>query len=304
MIGMVDQTGGGSYRVRLEDGLVVEASLRGRLKLGGVRKDRVVIGDRVSLERLGDGWAIDSVEQRTTELVRRSRGKRVHKVLAANLDRAFMVVAAKDPQANPELVDRLLLLGEASRIKPTFWGLIRVDLPGAGEIAEPLKNLYQSIGYLALPVSAETGVGLGRLKEELCSGVSTLIGPSGVGKSSLLNAIEPQLELRTGELSRKGGTGRHTTVNARIIPLDCGGFVADTPGFGDIAFAGIPPSELGHCFPEFSEHLSLCRFRGCSHVSEPDCGIKAAVDRGVIPATRFRSYLKAHTEAVDLNSPG
>ena len=110
MIGMVDQTGGGSYRVRLEDGLVVEASLRGRLKLGGLRKDRVVIGDRVSLERLGDGWAIDSVEQRTTELVRRSRGKRVDKVLAANLDRAFMVVAAKDPQANSELVDRLLLL--------------------------------------------------------------------------------------------------------------------------------------------------------------------------------------------------
>ena len=303
MIGMVDQTGGGSYRVRLEDGLVVEASLRGRLKLGGVRKDRVVIGDRVSLERLGDGWAIDSVEERTTELVRRSRGKRVHKVLAANLDRAFMVVAAKDPQANPELVDRLLLLGEASRIKPTLV-INKVDLPGAGEIAQPLKNLYQSIGYLVLLVSAETGAGLGQLEEELSSGVSTLIGPSGVGKSSLLNAIEPQLQLRTGELSRKGGTGRHTTVNARIIPLDCGGFVADTPGFGDIAFAGIPPSELGRCFPEFSEHLSLCRFRGCSHIAEPDCGIKAAVDRGVIPATRFKSYLKAHTEAVDLSSHG
>ena len=178
---MVDQTGGGSYRVRLEDGLVVEASLRGRLKLGGVRKDRVVIGDRVSLERLGDGWAIDSVEQRTTELVRRSRGKRVHKVLAANLDRAFMVVAAKDPQANPELVDRLLLLGEASRIKPTLV-INKVDLPGAGEIAQPLKNLYQSIGYLVLLVSAETRAGLGQLEEELSSGLSTLIGPSGLGK--------------------------------------------------------------------------------------------------------------------------
>ena len=185
MIGVVDQTGGGSYRVRLEDGLVVEASLRGRLKLGGAKKDRIVIGDRVSLEQLDDGWAIERVEQRTSELVKRSRGKRVHRVLAANLDRAFMVVAAKDPQANPELVDRLLLLGESSRIKPALV-INKMDLPGAGEIAEPLKNLYQSIGYLVLPVSAIAGVGVGRLEEELCSGISTLIGPSGVGKSSLL----------------------------------------------------------------------------------------------------------------------
>ena len=166
MIGVVDQTGGGSYRVRLEDGLVVEASLRGRLKLGGAKKDRIVIGDRVSLEQLDDGWAIERVEQRTSELVKRSRGKRVHRVLAANLDRAFMVVAAKDPQANPELVDRLLLLGESSRIKPALV-INKMDLPGAGEIAEPLKNLYQSIGYLVLPVSAIAGVGVGRLEEEL-----------------------------------------------------------------------------------------------------------------------------------------
>tara|TARA_B100000745_G_scaffold7229_1_gene6064 strand:+ start:821 stop:1732 length:912 start_codon:yes stop_codon:yes gene_type:complete len=303
MIGVVDQTGGGSYRVRLGDGVVVEASLRGRLKLGGAKKDRIVIGDRVSLEQLDDGWAIERVEQRTSELVKRSRGKRVHRVVAANLDRAFMVVAAKDPQANPELVDRLLLLGESSRIKPTLV-INKIDLPGAREVAEQLQNLYQSIGYLVLPVSAIAGVGVGRLEEELCSGISTLIGPSGVGKSSLLNAIDPKLELRTGELSRKGGTGRHTTVNARIISLSCGGFVADTPGFGDIAFAGIPPSELGHCFPEFREHLALCRFRGCSHVSEPDCGVQAAVEKGVIPTTRFRSYLKAHSEAADLSSYG
>ena len=301
MIGVVDQTGGGSYRVRLEDGLVVEASLRGRLKVGGAKKERVVIGDRVSLEQSGEGWAIEGVQQRTTELVRRSRSKRVHKVLAANLDRSFMVVAAKDPQANPELVDRLLLLGESSRIQPTLV-INKVDLPGAGEVAEPLKNLYESIGYLVLLVSAAAGVGVDRLEEELCSGTSTLIGPSGVGKSSLLNAIDPELELRTGELSRKGGTGRHTTVNARIISLNCGGFVADTPGFGDIAFVGIPPSELDHCFPEFSQHLSQCRFRGCSHVSEPDCGVQAAVEKGVIPATRFKSYLKAHSEAVDFSS--
>ena len=120
MIGVVDQTGGGSYRVRLEDGLVVEASLRGRLKLGGAKKDRIVIGDRVSLEQLDDGWAIERVEQRTSELVKRSRGKRAHRVLAANLDRAFMVVAAKDPQANPELVDLLLPVSYTHLTQPTI----------------------------------------------------------------------------------------------------------------------------------------------------------------------------------------
>ena len=298
MRGVVDETGGGSYRVRLEDGRVVEASLRGRLKLEERRGGKVVIGDRVSLDQLGECWTIESVEQRTTELVRRSRNRGAPKVLAANLDRAFMVVAAKHPQANPELVDRLLVLGESSGIRPALV-INKIDLPGARDIAEPLEDLYQSIGYLVLCVSAVSGEGLDLLQEELCAGSSTLIGPSGVGKSSLLNAIDPELELRTGELSRKGGTGRHTTVSARIISLSCGGFVADTPGFGDVGFWGITLSEIDHCFPEFAEHMLRCRFRGCSHVSEPDCGVQAAVGEGVIAATRFSSYLKARSEVAD-----
>ncbi|MCH2464831.1 MAG: GTPase RsgA, partial [Gemmatimonadetes bacterium] len=138
MRGVVDETGGGSYRVRLEDGRVVEASLRGRLKLEERRGGKVVIGDRVSLDQLGEGWTIESVEQRTTELVRRSRNRGAPKVLAANLDRAFMVVAAKHPQANPELVDRLLVLGESSGIRPALV-INKMDLPGARDIAEPLE---------------------------------------------------------------------------------------------------------------------------------------------------------------------
>ena len=185
MRGVVDETGGGSYRVRLEDGREVEASLRGRLKLEERRGGKVVIGDRVSLDQVGEGWTIESVEQRKTELVRRSRNRGAPKVLAANLDRAFMVVAARHPQANPELVDRLLVLGESSGIRPALV-INKIDLPGARDIAEPLEDLYQSIGYLVLCVSAVSGEGLDLLQEELCAGSSTLIGPSGVGKSSLL----------------------------------------------------------------------------------------------------------------------
>lgn len=301
MRGMVYETGGGHYRVRLENGSVVKASLRGKLKSGKAAQDRVVIGDRVFLEQLGQEWTIERVEQRKSQLLRQSKSKPRPKVLAANLDRTFMVVAAKDPSASPGLVDRLMVLGESSRITPTLV-INKIDLPGAIDIARALEDLYLGIGYLVISVSAHSGRGIGLLEKELCEGVSTLIGPSGVGKSSILNAIDPELDLRTGELSRKGGVGRHTTVSARLISLACGGIVADTPGFGDVGFGGVPISELSNCFPEFTEHTLQCRFSSCGHVSEPECGVRTAVENGEITPSRFDSYLKARSELVDLGS--
>jgi len=296
---MVYETGGGHYRVQLENGSIVGASLRGKLKSSKPVKDKVVIGDWVLLEQSGEEWTIESVEQRKSQLLRQSRSKRQPKVLAANLDRAFMVVAARDPSASPGLVDRLMVLGESSRIVPVLV-INKIDLPGAIDIAGVLKDLYHGIGYLVISVSAHSGEGISLLEKELCKGVSTLIGPSGVGKSSILNAIDPKLELRTGELSRKGGVGRHTTVSARLISLTCGGIVADTPGFGDVGFGGVPLSELSNCFPEFTEHISHCRFGSCGHVSEPECGVRTAVENGEITPSRFDSYLKARTELVEL----
>ncbi len=284
------------YRVRLEDHRDVEASLRGRLKRQQRTGSRVVIGDIVTLGMSGDAWTIESVEERSTELVRRGPGGRVPKLLAANLDKAFMVVAAKNPDVTVELIDRLLVLGEASGMQAILV-INKLDALGAPDVEARFAPMYRTIGYEVLPVSAETGEGLELLGRRMCEGISTLIGPSGVGKSSLLNAIDPELALRTGELSRKTRSGRHTTVSSRVIPLACGGLVADTPGFGDVGLWGVAPEEVARCFPEFADPCERCRFRGCTHVHEPDCGVRAALEAGGIFDSRYRSYLTARAEA-------
>ena len=294
--GLVHETGGGVYRVCLEDGREVEASLRGRLKRQQRTGSRVVIGDMVTVGTSGDAWTIESVKERSTELVRRGRGGRAAKLLAANLDKAVMVVAAKNPDATVELIDRLLMLGEASGMR-SILVINKLDVAGAGEVAARFAPIYRSIGYEVLPLSAETGEGLEPLRMRMCEGTSTLIGPSGAGKSSLLNSIDPGLALRTGELSRKTRTGRHTTVSSRIIPLACGGLVADTPGFGDVGLWGVAPEQVADCFPEFADPSELCRFRGCTHVHEPDCGVRIALEAGDIISSRYQSYLTARAEA-------
>ena len=294
--GRVHEAGGGVYRVRLPDHGDVEASLRGRLKRQARTGSRVVIGDVVTVGVSGDAWTIESVEERSTELLRRGRGGRAPKLLAANLDTAFMVVAAKNPDVTVELIDRLLMLGEASGMRAILV-INKLDAAGAPEVEERFAPMYRSIGYEVLPVSAESGEGLEPLRRRMCEGTSTLIGPSGVGKSSLLNAVDPELALRTGELSRKTRTGRHTTVSSRIIPLACGGLVADTPGFGDVALWGVAPDEVSGCFPEFAEPSESCRFRGCTHVHEPDCGVRTALEVSEIFDSRYRSYLTARAEA-------
>jgi ribosome biogenesis GTPase len=256
----------------------------------------VVIGDVVTLGTSGDAWTIESVDDRSTELVRRGQGGRAPKLLAANLDKAFMVIAAKNPDATVELIDRLLMLGEASGMHPVLI-INKVDVPGAPEVSLRFAPMYRAVGYEVLSVSAETGEGIELLRSHMCEGTSTLIGPSGVGKSSLLNAVDPELGLRIGELSRKTRTGRHTTVSSRIISLTCGGLVADTPGFGDVTLWGVTPEEVAGCFPEFAEPADHCRFRGCTHTHEPDCGVKSAVEAGEIFDSRYKSYLTAREEA-------
>lgn len=299
MKGVVHAATGGVYHVVCEDGSEVDASLRGRLKRERRTGSQVVVGDRVSVAASGESWTIEEVAERDTELVRRGRGGRSAKVLAANLDRALAVVSARSPDATTELVDRLLVIGEASGMHPVLV-VNKVDLPGGAEVAGRLTELYRSIGYDVVAVSAKGGEGLDELSALLCGGTSTLMGPSGVGKSSLLNAIDPDLELRTGGLSRKTGTGRHTTVGSRLIRLSCSGLVADTPGFGDVGLWGVGPEEVEGCFPEFAEPAEDCRFRRCAHVHEPDCGVREAVEAGAIPESRYSSYLTARAEAADV----
>lgn len=293
--GLVHETGGGTYVVALDSGGTIQASLRGRLKQERRTGSRVVVGDRVVVSGSADTWTIEEVESRTTELVRRGRG-RAAKILAANLDRVFVIVALKAPAATTQLIDRLLVLVESSGVRPVLV-LNKVDLEGGAAAADALRPLYEGIGYEVVVASAETGAGVSELHASMCSGLSAFIGPSGVGKSTLLNRIDPALELRTGVLSRKTGTGRHTTVGSRLIPLECGGLVADTPGFGDVGLWAVDAEAVPECFPEFSELAGNCYFRGCTHLHEPDCGVRMALEAGAVVKSRYESYVALRAEA-------
>ena len=291
------ETGGGVYLVALDSGEVGEASLRGRIKQQARTGSRVVIGDRVEVSQVDDDWTIEEVEKRRTELVRRGRG-RAAKILVANLDTIFVIAALREPRASTQLIDRLLVLVESSDMQPTLV-LNKTDLGDTREAAESYAALYRSVGYEVILASAEIGTGIDELTARVCSGTSAFIGPSGVGKSTLLNVIAPELGLRTGALSRKTGTGRHTTVGSRLIPLACGGLVADTPGFGDVGLWALPPENVAACFPEFGQYTEGCRFRGCTHVHEPDCAVREALESGEIPKTRYESYVRLREEAVE-----
>lgn len=295
LTGMVRLVRGGVYLVALADGTEVEASLRGRLKLEERDGDQVVIGDRVVLADVNGDYVVEQILPRATQIMRVKGGRRV-RVLVANADRLAAVVAAKDPKPRRELIDRLLVVGESGGVAVTLI-INKMDLDGAREVAEGLAHVYESVGYPVLRVSAKSGEGIAALQQMVSSGIVLFAGPSGAGKSSLVNALEPGLNLRTGELSRRTGTGRHTTVTSRLIPLSLGGLLADTPGFSEIGLWGVERSDLDWCFPEFRAHRSRCRFRSCSHLTEPDCGVQAALEAGDVDAVRFESYRTLWEEA-------
>lgn len=302
--GTVRRTGGGVYVVALDDGRRVEASLRGRLKKKGGRDERVVIGDRVEVAGAEtEHPTIESVAERRTVVVRRRPGGRRPKVVAANVDRMLAVVAATRPDPRLEVIDRLLVIAESGGVEPVVV-VNKLDLPGAGETAARLASLYGEAGYTVVATSATDGRGMSELGELLCTGTSALVGPSGVGKSSLLNALEPTLELRIGELSRKVARGRHTTVSSRLIALSCGGLVADTPGFSDIGVWGVDAEELDRCFPEIRRLGSGCRFQDCAHLAEPGCAVLDAVEAGEIAPSRHASYRALREEAGELRPGG
>lgn len=286
--GTVDLARGGEYEVRLDDGQSVQAILRGRLKRGRP-EERVVVGDRVTVAFQSDRATIEERAPRRTRLIRGGSSLAAPKVMAANLDRLVVVVAAARPDPHPRYVDRLLVLGEAGGLSCALV-INKIDLDGAGEVVDEFRRLLDRTGYPILPVSAETGEGLSQVQDLICEGSSVLAGPSGAGKSTLIARVQPGLELRVGDVSDRTGTGRHTTVASRLIRLDCGGVVADTPGFGEVAPWGFEPEELAHLFPEFRPYLGECHFRGCTHVHEPGCSIRDAVEAGLLSRSRYESY--------------
>lgn len=289
------RAGGGVYDVQLEDGTVAEASLRGRLKLEQRTGDRVVAGDLVTVARDGDSITIESVLPRRTELARRAPGHgRKAKVIVANIDRVVIVFAAAHPEPKRGLLDRFLVLAESNDLEVLIV-LNKVDLVSDDFVSAFLSS-YRDAGYETLLTSVKAGIGLADLKDRLCHARSVIAGPSGAGKSSLLNTVQPGLGLRIGAVSEAVNKGQHTTVTSLLIPLECGGYVADTPGLRELGLWGLSADELPFCFPEFADRD--CKYNPCTHTHEPSCGVTSAVESGSIDADRYKSYVTLRTEAV------
>lgn len=299
--GRVLEAAGGVYTVRIESGEVVPASLRGRLKLESRAGDKVVAGDEVEIARDDAGGAtIESVGQRRSMLARRAPGRsRGARIIVANPARIVAVFALARPAPNPRLLDRFLVTAEVNDL-PAVVVANKSDLPESAD-SLPLFPPYTAAGYPVIRTSVKTGEGLDELRSVLCDSTSVVTGPSGVGKSSLLNAIEPGLALRIGAVSEAVGKGRHTTVTSRLIPLGCGGYVADTPGIRELGLWQVDQAMLADAFPEFREPAESCRFApSCSHSHEPGCGVLDRVRDGTIAASRHESYLALLAEIQEL----
>lgn len=302
LAGTVVAMGGGVYEVRLADGVLLDASLRGRLKQEQRTGDRVVTGDRVRVRRHDDGsHTIESVDERTSELARTAPGSggRRAKVIVANIDHLFVVSAAANPAPNFRMLDRFLVLAEANRLPATIV-MNKIDLVTDEAALDATLASYVNAGYDVLRTSVKSGAGVVELRERLRGRESVLAGPSGVGKSSLLNQVQPGLGLLVGDVSESTNKGRHTTTSARLLPLEDGGYVADTPGLREIGLWDVDPQLLPHCFPEFAAHMENCRFADCTHTHEPGCAVRAGVQSGAVSAARFESY---HAMRADFAAP-
>lgn len=287
---------GGVWRVRAETGGVVECALRGRLKSGAQAK--LAVGDDVEVVlSSGGAWTIDSVAPRRSRLARREPGARAaERVVVANVDQVVVVFAAAKPEPHTRMLDRFLVISEANDLAARVV-VNKRDLVSEAEILERFAP-YPRAGYPLHQTSVKSHEGLGPLRDALAGKRSVFAGPSGVGKSSLLNALFPGSNLRVGEISESVNKGRHTTVGALMLPLpgDDDGYVIDTPGLREVGVWGLHHHDLAWCFPEFRSLQGLCRFADCHHAGEPDCAVRHAVTEGVIDADRFDSYTRLRGE--------
>lgn len=296
MEGLVIKNTGSWYVVAADNGATVNCKIKGNFRLKGIRTTNpVTVGDRVTITEGADGAAfITAITPRRNYIIRRASNlSKEASIIAANIDRAYLVVTLAHPATSTTFIDRFLATAEAYRVPVTLL-FNKVDLlenPEDKELLDAVAYLYSSIGYDVMYISAKTGMGIDELRERLEGEVSLFSGNSGVGKSSIINALMPDLDLRTAEISTTHDTGMHTTTFSEMFALPSGGYLIDTPGVKGFGTIDFDREEVGHFFPEIFEVSHDCRYGNCTHTHEPGCAVLAALEEQRIAQSRYASYL-------------
>lgn len=295
MHGLVVKNTGSWYTVKTDSGQLIDCKLKGNFRLKGIRSTSpVAVGDYVQIVTNAEGTAmITAIDDRKNYIIRKSPNlSKQSQIIAANLDQAFLLVTIKYPETSTIFIDRFLAGAEAYRI-PVVLVFNKTDLLNEEEhhYQQMMMNLYETIGYHCVEISAETGQGMEAIDALLAQKVTLLSGNSGVGKSTLINVLIPHAEQRTAEISDAHGTGTHTTTFSEMIALPHGGYVIDTPGIKGFGTFDIEPEELTSYFKEIFTFSKDCKFNNCTHTHEPGCAVRTAVENHYISESRYQSYL-------------
>jgi ribosome biogenesis GTPase len=296
MTGLIVKHTGSNYIVRSNDGQLYLSTVRGKLRLKDLKTTNpIAVGDRVTFSVISkEKGVITGVEPRKNYIIRRSTNlSRQAHILAANIDKVFLIVTLTQPETRYEFIDRFLVTAEAYKI-PVWIVINKIDLLDNSELQAELKyfkHVYSSAGYTVLEVSALKNINIDNIKSEIPDKISLFSGNSGVGKSTIMNSLFPDLRLKTAEISKAHNKGTHTTTFYEMFEID-NGFVIDSPGIKGFGLIDIDKSEVYHFFPEIFRISSNCKFGMCSHTHEPECAVKIAVESGEISESRYISYLK------------
>ena len=295
MHGLIIKNTGSWYTVKTDDGRIVECKVKGNFRLKGIRSTSpVAVGDYVDIIMNPEGTAlISAIDDRKNYIIRKSSNlSKQSQIIAANLDQALLIITIKQPETSTTFIDRFLAGAEAYRV-PVVLVFNKTDLLNDDErhYQQQMVTLYETIGYPCIEISAETGMGIDQLQTLLKQKVTLVSGNSGVGKSTLINAIIPHADQRTAEISNAHGTGMHTTTFSEMIELAEGGYLIDTPGIKGFGTFDIEREELTSYFKEIFEFSKDCKFNNCTHTHEPGCAVLQAVENHYISASRYQSYL-------------
>jgi ribosome biogenesis GTPase len=294
--GIVIKSTGSRYTVKLADNRIVSCTIRGVFRIKGIRATNpVAVGDHVTVEwsEETETGIITSLEERSNYIIRKSsKLSSEYQLIACNVDIAWLMISMAQPRTLTAFIDRFLVSAEAYRIPVTIL-FNKIDLYGKGETEEmeSLWDIYESIGYRCMKLSLQTREGIGEVKRAMKDRVNVIAGNSGVGKSTLINILDPTLRLKIGNISDYHKTGKHTTTFAEMFELDAGIRIIDTPGIRGFGTIDIDRAELFHFFPEIFRASKKCRYHNCMHINEPECGVKQGFEDGSISESRYLNYL-------------